>query len=194
MSLPPPSRLTRRDLLSRGSKLSLVSLALLSGLNTKVVAQDERSISSRDIDILNEILGTEHEGIAAYEVCLKGNLFHKTTANTARLFQDHHKTHRDILSENIRTMGGVPVTAKTESDYKDDLNLTVLKSQRQALQVIVKLELGAANGYIGMLPSTSDHELAKMAGRIAADEVMHWTTLSELLGVPLPTQALSFGA
>lgn len=60
--------------------------------------------------------------------------------------------------------------------------------------MILKLELGAANAYIGMLPSTNDHELAKIAGRIAADEVIHWTTLSNLLHLPLPNEALTFGA
>ena len=193
MPIPILPQFSRRDLLSGGSKLSVLSFAMLAGLNAKSLAQDGE-VSSQDIDVLNEILGTEHEGIAAYQICFDGGLLNKHTVKTAHLFQDHHKTHRDLLTEKIKSLGGVPFTAKAQNEYADDLNTVVLKTQKEALRLIVKLELGAANAYIGMLPSTNDHELAKIAGRIAADEVVHWTTLSAILGAPLPRQALSFGA
>jgi len=194
MSLPSVSQFSRRDLLAGGTKLSLASFALLSGLTTKAMANEGQAVSPQDIDVLNEILGTEHEGIAAYQICFDGGLLQKNTVKMAHLFQDHHKTHRDTLAEKIRDLGGIPAVAKTNGEYKDDLGMVTLKTQKDALHLIVKLELGAANGYIGMLPSTNDHELAKIAGRIAADEVIHWTALSRLLGIPLPNQALSFGA
>lgn len=193
MQLPIVSKLSRRDLLTKSSKLSLVSFALLSGLNTKVMAQESPSVSPQDIDVLNEILGTEHEGIAAYQICVDGGFLRKSAIKTALLFQNHHKKHRDILIDKINSLGGTSVIAKEEDDYKSDLNVASLKSQNDALHMMVKLERGAANAYIGMLPSTNDHALATVAGRIAADEVIHWTTLSALLQIPLPTQALSFG-
>jgi hypothetical protein len=190
MQLP---KLSRRDLLVKGSTLSVAGLGLLTGLTTKVSA-GEGQTTEQDIDVLNEILGTEHEGIAAYQICLDRKLLQKDTAKTARLFQDHHKKHRDILIERISLLGGAPSVTKKLDEYANDLDTVNLKSQTDALTLIVKLELGAANAYIGMLPSTNDHELVKVAGRIAADEVIHWTTFSSLLHLPLPTQALSFGA
>jgi ferritin-like protein len=187
-------KFSRRDLLIKGSKLSLTSLVLLTGVNAKVMADESQSTFAQDIDVLNEILGTEHEGIAAYQICVDGGLLQKDTIKMALLFQNHHKKHRDILAERINDLGGTPAAAKTQNEYSNDLNIVSLKSQKDALHLIVKLELGAANAYIGMLPSTNDHELAKIAGRIAADEVIHWTALSTLLHQPPPTQALSFGA
>jgi bacterioferritin (cytochrome b1) len=184
---------SRRDVLVKGSKLSLASFGLLAGLNAKALASEGQT-SPQDIDVLNEILGTEHEGIATYQLCIEGHLLKKGTVRTAHIFQDHHKKHRDILTEKIKNLGGTPAVAKQQSAYASDLDFATLKTQNEALQLIVGLELGAANAYIGMLPSTNDHELAKIAGRIAADEVIHWTTLSSLLRLPLPTQALSFGA
>jgi bacterioferritin (cytochrome b1) len=193
MSLSLP-RFSRRDLLAKGSKLSLASFALVSGLNVKAFADEKVSTNPQDIDILNEILGTEHEGIAAYQVFFDDGILQKSAIKTAKVFQNHHKQHRDILIDQIKKIGGEPSAAKALGDYKDDLSLGPIKDQQTALQVLLILEMGAANGYIGMLPATNDREMTKIAGRIAADEVMHWTVWATRLNISLPTQALSFGA
>jgi hypothetical protein len=39
-----------------------------------------------------------------------------------------------------------------------------------------------------------DHELAKVAARLAADETLHYTALTLTLGDSLPNGALTFGA
>jgi hypothetical protein len=57
-------------------------------------------------------------------------------------------------------------------------------------QAIAAYQLGAQ----GVIPSFKDAQLAKVAGRLAADETMHWTVLSNALGRMLPSNALSFGA
>ncbi len=57
-----------------------------------------------------------------------------------------------------------------------------------------RLERGAANAYLGVIPSFKDAELAKVAGRLAADETMHWTALAGALKQNLPAKALSFAA
>ena len=62
------------------------------------------------------------------------------------------------------------------------------------LDLAARLELGATNAYLGVIPSFKDNALAKVAARLAADETMHWTVLSNALGRPLPPMALSFGA
>jgi len=189
------SSFSRRDLLVKGSKLSVASFGLLAGLSTKALAAEpDTNPTAQDIDVLNVILGTEHEGIATYQICMERGLLHKDTTTTARLFQDHHKKHRDILIDHVRQLGGLPVVAKASNDYVDDLNLNKLKTQTDALTLILRLERSAANAYIGMIPSTNDHELIKVSTRIAADEVIHWTTLSSILRLPLPPQALTFGA
>jgi hypothetical protein len=45
-----------------------------------------------------------------------------------------------------------------------------------------------------VIPAFGDPSLAKVAGRLAADETMHWTTLTTALARALPAGALSFGA
>jgi rubrerythrin len=74
------------------------------------------------------------------------------------------------------------------------LKVASLKNQRDVLTLAARLERGAANAYLGVIPSFADPALAQVAGRLAADETMHWTVLAQALSQPLPTNALSFGA
>jgi hypothetical protein len=113
--------------------------------------------------------------------------------NVALLFQSHHKAHRDALIAAIQRLGGTPVTPDSRDDYAKSLNASSLKSQNDILEMATKLELGAANAYIAVIPNFTDHTMAKMAGRLVADEAMHWTALLAVQQKPLPAQALTFG-
>ena len=83
---------------------------------------------------------------------------------------------------------------KTLDDYAKALNAASLKSQADVLMLAARLELGATNAYLGVIPSFKDNHLGQVAARLAADETMHWTVLSQALGKMLPSGALSFGA
>jgi rubrerythrin len=73
------------------------------------------------------------------------------------------------------------------------LKAATLKSQADVLNLAARLELGATNAYLGVIPAFENRDLAKVAGRLAADETMHYTALISALGRPLPSNALSFG-
>jgi hypothetical protein len=109
-------------------------------------------------------------------------------------FQGHHKAHRDALAATVRKLGGQPVAEKKPDEYAKDLNAAALKNQADVLALAARLELGATNAYISVIPAMGDRELAKVAARLAADEAMHFTVLTGALGRPLPANALSFGA
>jgi rubrerythrin len=74
------------------------------------------------------------------------------------------------------------------------LNAVALKTQTDVLCLAQRLEKGAANAYIGVIPSFGDKALAQVSARLATDEAMHWIVLSQALKDPLPASALSFGA
>jgi rubrerythrin len=112
----------------------------------------------------------------------------------AVLFQSHHKSHRDALAATIKKLGGTPVAAKTDSDYAKALNAASLKTDKDVLMLAQRLERGAANAYIGVIPAFGDKGLAQVSARLAADETMHWSILTNALGQTLPKDALSFGA
>jgi rubrerythrin len=149
---------------------------------------------SQDVSILNVALGLEHEAIGAYQIGAESGLLEKPVLEVAVLFQSQHKEHRDALTKAVHKLGGVPVESKSLQEYMAALKVASLKNQRDVLTLAARLERGAANAYLGVIPSFADPALAQVAGRLAADETMHWTVLAQALSQPLPTNALSFGA
>ena len=88
----------------------------------------------------------------------------------------------------------LPVAEKKIDEYASALKASTLKSQGDVLDLAARLELGATNAYLGVIPSFGSRDLAKVAARLAADETMHFAILNNALGRPLPAGALSFGA
>lgn len=182
----------RRSLITRGVTLSASAMLLLAGKDA--LAQGMKADTSKDVGILNVALGLEHEAINAYQLGAGSGLLQKPVLDAAVQFQGHHKTHRDALVATIRKLGGTPVAEKSLDEYAKALNAAALKSQGDVLDLAARLELGATNAYLSVIPAMADRELAKVAARLAADETMHFTVLTSALGRPLPPGALSFGA
>ena len=187
--------LERRRLLTASgtATLSAAAVTVLAGW-APGLALAQGSDMSKDVQILNVALGLEHEAINAYQLGAKSGLLQKSVLDVAVMFQAHHKSHRDALIATIEKLGGRPVTEKTLDDYAKALRADTLKNQGDVLSLAARLEMGAANAYLGVIPSFKDAALAKVAARLAADETMHWTALATALGRPLPVAALSFGA
>lgn len=189
--------LRRRGLL-RGSGITVLSasaVALLAGCEKMAIAQSGNGASAAsDVGILNTALALENEAISAYQLGAQSGLLQKPVLEVAVLFQTHHKEHRDALIATIRKLGGAPVPAKGDAEVAQALNAAALKTQTDVLRLAQRLEKGAANAYIGVIPSFGDRGLAQVSARLAADEAMHWTVLTQALKDPLPAKALSFGA
>ena len=183
---------SRRSFFAQSGSLSAVAVALLAGQD--VLAQGMAADTSKDVSILNVALGLEHEAINAYQLGAGSGLLQKPVLAVALAFQGHHKAHRDALAATIRKLGGQPVAEKKLDEYAKDLKADTLKSQADVLSLATRLELGATNAYISVIPALGDRELAQVASRLAADEAMHFTVLTSALGRPLPASALSFGA
>lgn len=184
--------LSRRNFLATTATLSAGTVALLAG--NSALAQGMSGNASADVGILNVALGLEHEAINAYQLGAGSGLLQKPVLDIAVSFQSHHKAHRDALIATIQKLGGKPVEEKKLDEYAKALNAASLKNQGDVLDLAARLELGATNAYIGVIPSFKDVALAKVAARLAADETMHWTVLTNALGRPLPAGALTFGA
>jgi len=188
---------SRRRILRAGGlgMLSATAVALLAG--NEALAQQQRrqgGAGGGDVAILNVALGLEHEAINAYQIGAESNLLQPAVLQVAVAFQSHHKAHRDALVATIRQMNGAPVAEKTRQEYVQSLNAAAIRNQTDILKLAQRLERGAANAYLGVIPSFTNRDLAKVAGRLAADETMHYTALTQALNEALPGQALSFGA
>lgn len=189
---------TRRNFLGKSAvTLSAAALLLLDGEEAKAAMASKKKGGgggAGDVAILNVALGLEHEAINAYTLGAQSGLLSKPVLDVAVLFQSHHKGHRDALIATINKLGGKPVAEKTLAQYATELNAGSIKSATDILQLAARLELGAVNAYLGVIPSLGDKELGKVAARLAADETMHWTTLNAALGGSIPAAPLTFGA
>ena len=183
---------SRRGFLGTTGTLSAVAVAMLAGKDA--LAQGMGSDTSKDVSILNIALGLEHEAINAYQLGAGSGLLQKPVLDVAVLFQSQHKAHRDALIATIQKLGGKPVAERTLQVYAESLKASTLKNQNDVLMLAARLELGATNAYLGVIPAFGNRDLGQVAGRLAADETMHYTALISVLGQPLPTSALSFGA
>ncbi|NKB49403.1 MAG: DUF4439 domain-containing protein [Alphaproteobacteria bacterium] len=188
---------SRRRFLGSAGKvtLSATAIALIAGSDSLAASHSggRKSDPAQDTAILNVALGLEHEAINAYRLGAESGLLQKPVLDVAVLFQGHHKAHRDALADTVKKLGGTAVAAKKLADYASDLKANTLKNQTDVLKLAARLERGAANAYIGVIPAFGDADLAQIAGRLAADETMHWTVLANALGQPVPKAALTFG-
>lgn len=187
-----PLIIPRRTVLVSGT-LSAAAFGLLAGQRGLAFAG---SPTESDAAILNVALGLEHEAIAAYQLGAESGLLKGALLDTAVLFQSHHKTHREAQLAALKKLGARPVADKPMDEYKKSskLNVAALKTAEDVLKLAQRLELGAVNAYIGVMPAFADRSLSTVAARLLADETMHYTVLTQALAQPLPKPGLFFGA
>lgn len=182
----PTIYLQRRSFLGQ-AVLSAGAIALLSGcgsLTRSAVAADPE----QDVRILDTALAAEHEAVAAYQLGADSGLLQAEVRALALQFQGHHKAHVDLLTDTIRTLGGIPSAPRTDYAFP----VEQLKSQSDVLAFASELEQGAVSAYLGAVPLFEDRELARAAASILGDEAMHWAVLRQALGQdPVPVAFVS---
>ena len=179
----------RREFLTRAGAASL-GVGAAGLLGGKALA--EATGPSGDIGVIQTALALEHEGIAAYQIAGKSGLLSPGTLKLALLFLGHHQAHRDSLARLVSQAGDKPVEPKTDAHYIADLKLDALKSESDVVALATRLERGAASAYIGQISALKDAKLARLFAEISADEAIHWTTLNNAAGTPIPASAYVF--
>jgi hypothetical protein len=183
------------SILSRRTFLTRAGVATLSiGAGTLLTRQAvaAASVSPNDVGVIQTALAIEHEGIAAYRLAGKSGLLSPGTLKLALVFMGHHEAHRDSLAKLVMQAGGKPAEPRTDDQYVAELKLGSLKSEGDVVALATTLERGAASAYIGQITSLKDPKLAKLFAAISADEAIHWTTLNNATGTPIPTRAYVF--
>jgi hypothetical protein len=173
----------------------VAAAALLGGCLHPAMAQGSAmgASPSQDVQILNAAIALEHEGIAAYQIAAGSGLLQPAVVQVGVTFAGHHQGHRDALIAAVRTLGGTPVEAKSTDEYIRDLNVASLRNQTDVLRLALRLERGAANAYLSLIPSMSA-DYHQVAARLAGDEAFHAAILANALGEPIPQTPLMFGA
>lgn len=175
--------------------LSAAAFGLLAGNPAMAAMKGKKGkmgASQGDVDILNVALGLELEAIEAYQIGAESGLLDKGTLGVAVAFQSDHKYHAAAEVATIMKLGGKPVEAKSRDEYMTGLNIASIKSATDILRLAQKLELGAVNAYLGVIPSFSSTALAQVSAKLAADEVLHYTALTQALKDQLPVGVNGF--
>jgi rubrerythrin len=182
----------RRSLIV-GAGLLAGGLAVTAGAGARAAAPVRAAAPAADVQVMQGALALEHEGIAAYRLAGASGLLQPDTLKVALIFKGHHEQHRDALANLIRKAGGMPVEPKADADYIKELNLAALKTQTDVVRLATELELGATNAYAGQVAALHDPQLAQLFTQLSADEAVHWTTLNNAAGTPIPAKAFLFG-
>ena len=172
--------------------LSAAAVGLLGNDGAMAAMKGKMGAKSGDVDILNVALGLEHEAINAYQIGAESGLLDKGTLGVAVAFQSDHKFHRDALIATIGKLGGKAVAEKSRDEYMTGLNVASIKGATDIVKLAQRLELGAVNAYLGVIPSFTSKELAQVSAKLAADEVLHYTALTQALGEQLPAGVNGF--
>ncbi len=176
-----------------GKTLSLIGVSTLLGSEAIAKNTAQKPNFAQDIAILNAAIALEHEGINAYTIGAQSGLLAQPVLKLAIGFQDHHKQHRDELINAVRKLGGEPVKEKSINEYAKALNADKIKNQTDILTLAYGLEKGAANAYLGLIPSMSAKDFYVLAARMAGDEAYHAAILANALNIEMPKNALMFG-
>jgi rubrerythrin len=185
--------LSRRNLLvTSGQTLSAAGLMTLVGSSAAYGLRVSDN-PEQDVQLLNAAIALEHEGIAAYTIAAGSGLLSPEIVDIGVRFRGHHREHRDALARAVTTLGGQPVEAESDAHYADVLNLGSLANQEDVLRLALGLERGAANAYLGLIPSLSTAEQHQLAAQMAGDEAYHAAILGFALGEPIPTSGMMFG-
>jgi hypothetical protein len=167
-----------------------------AGRANRALAQQQQRQGAGAAEVVascNVALALEHEAINAYQIGAESNLLHARGAAGRRRVQGHHKAHRDALVATIRQMSGTPVGEKTRQEYVQSLNAAAIRNQSDILKLAQRLERGAANAYLGVIPSFANR--GPRQGRRPSSRptrTMHYTALTQALHEALPEPALSF--
>ena len=188
------STTSRRSLfrVAGAGELSAAAVGLLGNDGAMAAMKGKMGAKSGDVDILNVALGLEHEAINAYQIGAESGLLDKGTLGVAVAFQSDHKFHRDALIATIGKLGGKAVAEKSRDAYMTGLNVASIKGATDIVKLAQRLELGAVNAYLGVIPSFTSKELAQVSAKLAADEVLHYTALTQALGEQLPAGVNGF--
>ncbi len=188
--------LQMRRQLVRGSAavLTAAGITALLGARGAALAQKRTANAGQDVGVLNAAIALEHEGIAAYTIAAGSGLLQPAVVQIGVTFRGHHQRHRDELVKVVTALGGKPAAAKSDAEYATALNAATLKNQTDVLRLALKLERGAANAYLGLIPSLATADRHQLVARMAGDEAFHAAILANALGEPIPTDGLMFGA
>lgn len=131
-----------------------------------------------DLEILNNALYFEHQGIWAYDFAagkLSNTDVGKAVLAIALENQADHKQHRDALAAAVRDLGGTPVQPESSYDLSSYLNRGEgnLDSDANIAKLALALEIDAAIAYVTEAAKLKIPALISVGAGIGSIESIH---------------------
>ncbi|BAC92369.1 ferritin-like domain-containing protein [Gloeobacter violaceus] len=155
-----------------------------------ILATDKQN----DLEILNNALYFEHQGIWAYDFAagkLSNTDVGKAVLALALENQADHKQHRAVLSAAIRDLGGTPVQPEPSYDLSSYLNKGEgnLDSDVNIAKLALAVETDAAIAYVTEAAKLKIPSLVMAAAGIGSVESIHAARIRAAfnsLGIEMP--------
>ena len=191
---------SRRRLLVGGAFAGLAGAMSFSALKPGSAQAGDYPSATHDIDILNGALFYEQQAIWAYGVAagaLSDSDVGQAVLAIALANQEDHVAHRNVLSQVIRDLGGMPVMPQPEYDLSSYLEQGEggLDSDVNIAKLALALETDAAIAYGMEVARLQTPELISAGVSIATAEAAHATTIRAAfiaLGLDIPYVPAAF--
>jgi rubrerythrin len=196
------NRFSRRRMLAKGA---LAGVGVAGAMGLEAIASlpsfaTSRDSQNNDATILNKALFYEHQAIWAYGVAagkLTNTEVGKAVLALALRNQKDHMTHRDVLSEVVRKLGGNPVAAESSYDLSSYLNNGEgnLDSDVNIAKLALALETDAAIAYTQEAAMLKTPALITAGASIGTNESAHAAAIRatfKALGVDLEIVPAAF--
>jgi bacterioferritin (cytochrome b1) len=168
---------TRRHLLQELSAFALTGTALTLAIGANH-AEARRGYDPRtDIYYLNKALKQEHEVILSYDFSIETGLFEKTAMGMFNLHIADHLQHREMLSNAIKRLGGIPIAPIGYDEFKKNIEIDLIRTGSDALRFNLRYEGEAYVIYSEIATYMQDPSLVAMTAMIGADEMLHKSML-----------------
>ncbi len=136
---------------------------------------------TRDVDLLAELLQSEHEVVYGYGVL--GARLDEATRRVALAAYDVHRARRDALTAQLRARGADPEPSLPAYDV-------AVADAAEALALAVRLEEGMALRWRDLVAGTDDVGLRRLALSGLQETAVRAATWRELTGAGPVTVAL----
>jgi ferritin-like protein len=162
---------------------------LLAGAGALVLAPGARAATETDAEVLATTLAVEQLLVLSYRVVLASGKLAPRAQAVARRVLAQELQHADVLGRTVRKLGGTVPAAPSDTVSGDAAlaahrvsgSLAGLRSEQDALKLLMSLEAVAEGLYYAVLGKLGDPGLVRVSAEIMANEAQHAAAISELL-------------
>ena len=185
----------RRSLLRQGVGLGGAAIAA-SSIPLLLSVRDAFAQATGDAAILEKAINLEQTAVIAYDAVLDAGLLSPEALRVARRLRDHERRHAETLTTALTDLGGIPPAPPEGVEAVDNVveGLGDLKTQAQAVEFLIELELAGVAAYNDAHGKLLETRLLQTAASIMAAEGQHLVVLRMLLGADPVPDAFETGA